>query len=227
MLINRVQTKSARRSFWKRTRLYTLGLVIASVFIFSIVVSNIAGLSWRPFGFESPPSNASASNAQTNILTVPYSAQGNTNWCYQSALSMVLQYNHEQVLPADIARSKNQSPTTSTNLVDILFGPVGTYVSTWPDLSFHSALESWNFQQFKYFIDKNKEPVIVSTFGKQGHTVVVVGYSIENGRKYLIIHDSSGIYTLVKWKVQSKIYAKVSWESFSQSDWLETYIIHS
>jgi hypothetical protein len=140
---------------------------------------------------------------------------------------MVLQFNHKEVFPADIARSKNQSPTASTNLVDILFGPVGSYVSKWPDLSFHSALGSWNFEQFKYFIDKNKEPVIVSTFGIRGHTVVVVGYSIEHGQRYLIIHDSSGIFTLVKWKLQSRIYAKVSWESFSQSDWLETYITHS
>jgi hypothetical protein len=227
LLRNRVQIKTTRKPTWKRKSAFSLGLAIASVLIFSLTISNIAGLSWRPFEIESPPLDVSVSNAQSNILQVPYSAQGNTNWCYQSALSMVLRYNHKAVLPADIARSKNQSPNAATNLVDILFGPVGSYVSNWPDLKFHSTLGSWSFEQFKYFIDKNKEPVIVSTFGKRGHTIVVVGYSIEHGQKYLLIHDSSGTFTLAKWNLRSKTYAKVRWERFSQSDWLETYITHT
>jgi uncharacterized protein YvpB len=61
-----------------------------------------------------------------NILPVPYSSQGNTNWCYQTALSMVLQYNGKKVYPSDITRAKNQSAGTATSILDILFGWVGS-----------------------------------------------------------------------------------------------------
>jgi len=159
------------------------------------------------------------------LLAVPYIDQGQTRWCFQTALSMVLQYNGIDVTPGDIARANDQSVNQATSIIDVFFGWVGGYLQQWPDLSLHRSLSDWSFEQFRSVLSNGRgEPIIVSTFGIPGHTVVVVGYSTENGKDYIYLHDPSGYLTEYRWNTGARTYAKVDWDTFNRYYWTKVFV---
>lgn len=157
----------------------------------------------------------SLSVRQQKILAVPYLSQGKTDWCFQTALAMVLQYWGKDVQPSDIASAQNREPTQSTSLLDSASGWARSYVSRWPDLRLQQDIvRTWSFEDYRSRIDGD-EPVIVSNFGFPGHTVVVVGYSVEDGQHYLYLHDPSGYLTDFKWGLHELAFARVGWGAFA------------
>jgi len=208
----------------RRVRYFVAGLVFSSLLI-GLMVDTSAPLPATATG-DSRLQLPSARDS-LKLLGVPYIDQGPTRWCFQTALSMVLQYNGKNVLPGDIARANNQSPNRATSILDVLFGWVDLYVSRWTDLSLHRSLADWSFQQFQEVLsDGRGEPIIVSTFGIPGHTLVVVGYCIEDGKEYLYLHDPSGYLTEYKWDTGSRVYAKVTWEQFARSYWVKVFVTY-
>lgn len=127
----------------------------------------------------------------TEQLDVPYFEQGNTNWCFETSLSMVIQYYGTRVLPADIASGLSAGPNDGVDIFDMFLGQVDSYLSELPEFSFQHHIEKWDFSKYAQMID-DKTPVIVSTFGIPGHTMVVVGYLDEADGRFLLVHDPSG-----------------------------------
>ena len=69
-----------------------------------------------------------------------------------------------------------------------------------------------------------RTPVIVSTFGLPGHTLVVVGYSIGLEERYLYVHDPSGYFSRHAWGSNRVKFAKIKWSVFSRYDWARIVI---
>jgi ABC-type bacteriocin/lantibiotic exporter with double-glycine peptidase domain len=153
-------------------------------------------------------------------LGVPYIEQGNTNWCFETSLSMVAQYYGKHLSPADIAKGLGARPKDGLNFFDMFFGRVDSYLAKWSGFSFEHHIGSWNFCQYVNMIDKNT-PVIVSTFSLPGHTIVVVGYADGPEGQYLYVHDPSGYLSRCAWQTNAVKYTKVSWSVFSKSHWTE------
>jgi len=205
-----------------RSRLVVAALALVSLYLGLIFDTGAPSVITQESSVQSPSPRDSS-----KLLRVPYISQGPTKWCFQTALSMVLQYNGKHVLPADIAKANNQRPNRATSILDVLFGWVSSYVGRWPELSLHRSLSDWGFQQFQRVLnDGGGEPIIVSTFGIPGHTLVVVGYAVEDGKDYLYLHDPSGYLTEHKWNTGFLAYAKVSWDLFSRSYWTKVFISH-
>ncbi|MBI2831217.1 MAG: C39 family peptidase [Chloroflexi bacterium] len=159
------------------------------------------------------------------VLRVPYLNQGLTNWCYHYALSMVLQYNGKNVTARQIGEAHNHGPQRAMSLLDLILGWVNAYVAQWPELSVEQRLGTGTFEYYKSQIDASvPEPVIVSSYGLPGHTLVVVGYAIEDDEFYLYVHDPSGFLTESTWKTGRKAFAKVSWEQFSRFNWVRLVV---
>lgn len=160
--------------------------------------------------------------APVRLLYVPYVEQGATNWCFEAALSMVLQYYGEIVGPSHIAKDLGAGPDDSVSFLDMFFGPVDSYLSKRPELSFRHDVRIWDFPQYANLVDSG-QPLIVSTFGFKGHTVVVVGYS-EHGERYVYVHDPSGYYSKLAWDTNKTEFARVPWLVFSKSYWTKLII---
>ena len=164
---------------------------------------------------------------QSKVIQVPYLTQGYTQWCFQTSLAMVLRYFGKDVLPADIALVRNQQPRQTVGLLDLLSGWADSYVSQWSELSFREdPFDSWSWEQYKTNIDAN-HPVIVSSFGFPGHTVVVVGYMEDSGSRYLYIHDPSGYLSQWKWHTGRIAFVKVPWSKFSGFFWPPLLVVNS
>ena len=168
---------------------------------------------------------------QGKVLSVPYLNQGDTNWCFDASLAMVLQFYGEFVDVSDIATTLGQSPQLSINFFDIIIGRISTYVSQWPSLSVDYSYGIWDFDHYKEKVDASS-PIITSSFSlpftKQGHTIVVTGYLIQDDQRYLIINDPSGYLSCSTWKRSNTYNVLINWrefESFSQSAWSHV-IVH-
>jgi hypothetical protein len=211
---------------WVRRARYLLaGLAVCSLILGFVVDTGTPSPAASVEENSLPP----VSNGDSmKLLGVPYVDQGPTRWCFQAALCMILQYNGKSVQPTDIAGACNANPDRATSIIDVFFGWVGSYVARWSDLSLHRSLAAWTFERFKIVLSNaGGEPVIVSTFGIPGHTVVVVGYSVENGKNYLYLHDPSGYLTQDQWNTGSRVFVKVTWEKFCRSYWAKIFVTRS
>ncbi|MDP2731169.1 MAG: C39 family peptidase [Dehalococcoidales bacterium] len=161
-------------------------------------------------------------------LTVPYVEQGNTNWCFEASLSMVLRYYGIDVTAASIAADIGESEDDGISFLDMFLGPVDSYLLRWPEFQAQHRLGNWGFARYADTIHKGI-PVVVSTFGFPGHTLVVVGYSEESEGRYLYVHDPSGFYSKLRWGDNGVRYVKVNWSLFSQSNWTQLTLspVHS
>jgi uncharacterized protein YvpB len=151
-------------------------------------------------------------------LTVPYVEQGNTNWCFEASLSMVLQYYGKEVTVADIAASLGEQKSDSISFLDMFLGLVDSYLSRWPEFLVRHHLWNWDFAHYVDVIDEGI-PIVVSTFGFPGHTLVVVGYSEEADGQYLYVNDPSGYFSKLRWGKKTVRNVKVDWSIFSRSNW--------
>ncbi len=212
-------TRLVRTGWWVPAivLLLLVGLVPANLKTASLDLS-IAGLSTRS-GSEA----GDARQTDPTQLAVPFAAQGGTRWCFEAALSMVLQYYGKKVSPEDVAAGLGVGPDESTSFLQIFGGGVEFYISRWPDLSARQHIGNWDFSQYVDLIDAGS-PVIVSTFGLPGHTVVVTGYSEAEDGKYLYINDPSGYYTKLAWGTGLTSHARVSWSRFSRNLWFELVV---
>ena len=151
-------------------------------------------------------------------LTVPYVEQGDTSWCFEASLCMVLQYHGKEITAADIAASLGEQKSDSISFLDMFLGLVDSYLSGWPELSAQHYLGNWDFTHYVDIIDEGI-PIVVSTFGFPGHTLVVVGYSKETDGQYLYVNDPSGYFSKLRWGKKSVRNVKISWPLFSRSNW--------
>ncbi len=156
-------------------------------------------------------------------LYVPYLEQGSTKWCFETAMSMVLGHYGKDASPDDIAAVFGYKPEESVTFFDVLLGKVNRYLSQWQDLSVEHHLFPMTFSRYVKLIDAGT-PVIASTFGLPGHTVVVVGYSRGAEGDFLYVHDRSGCYSQLEWGTDSNRFARVKWSEFSRKNWIETVI---
>jgi hypothetical protein len=197
--------------------LLLVGLVLANLETAGLGLT-ITGLSER--------SDSGAGDPQqlpSKQLVVPFEDQGQTRWCFEASLSMVLQYFGKQVSPGDVAEGLGVGPDGSTSFLQIFGSSVRSYISRWPDLSTYRHLGNWDFARYVDLIDAGS-PVVVSTFGMPGHTVVVTGYSEANDEKYLYINDPSGFYTKMAWGTGMTSQARVNWSQFSRNLWFELVV---
>ncbi len=202
-----------------------LATCVAAVVLFSSL--NVGQELLGPAGVQNGSVSATA-NPNSRVLPVPYLSQGNTHWCFVTSLSMVLSYDGDKVSPSTIASAMHQGSGTGSSVLDLLAPALGSYVSKFPDLSVRrDLLRNWTFADYKYAIDTLSSPVIVSSFGFPGHTVVVVGYSVENGKRYVYVNDPSGYLTKIQWKTNGVSYAKVPWEQLSAFSWTRPLVMHT
>jgi hypothetical protein len=210
----------SRKTEWRYTAALITTLIILT---FNQFTTSSQNLNATVLPAERTASAARQWYIEARELDVPYVNQGETNWCFQASLSMVLQYHGKVVFPSDIAESLGRGRDESLSFLDMFLGPVDSYLATWPDLSAGHHLLNWNFGQFVESIDK-EVPVVVSTFGLPGHTIVVVGYSEEPGGQYLYVHDPSGFLSQLRWGGDSLMFAKVSWSVFSRHKWTQLVV---
>jgi hypothetical protein len=199
--------------------LLLLGVLAPANFGTSSPHLSITDISAREPG---PPGDSPTRLAKR--LPVPYADQGTTKWCFEASLSMVLQYYGDPVRPGDIADALGIGPDESTSFLDIFFGSIESYLSGRPGLDFRQHIGNWGFERYAELID-NDTPVIVSTFGLPGHTLVVTGYAVEDDGAYLYVNDPSGYYSKLAWKGDRNRAARVSWSQFSRNLWSEMIIV--
>jgi hypothetical protein len=156
-------------------------------------------------------------------LDVPPAEQGETRWCFEASLSMVLRYYGKAVTPEDIAENMGIGPDESTGFLTVFFGGVESYLANWRDLAALQHIGNWSFDRYVDLIDAGT-PVIASTFGLPGHTVVVTGYAMGANGDYLFVNDPSGYYTRLEWGTYRTQQAMVSWSRFSGYLWSELVI---
>ena len=219
-------------SITKSRLLKILGILAILVTLTALLlVSFNFVVSSRPLSFSNDITEINNSNGQYKVLPVPYLSQGDTNWCFDASLAMVLQYYGETVEPVDVAQSLNQGPKHSVSLFDIMFGRISSYVSIWPELSVNCSYGVRDFDKYRAMLDDGI-PVVTSSFSLpfsgEGHTIVVVGYSLQDDHQYLFINDPSGYLSCSKWEADRTSYVKVDWqqfESYSESAWSHV-IVH-
>ncbi|MCK4736874.1 MAG: C39 family peptidase, partial [Methanophagales archaeon] len=126
----------------------------------------------------------------SNILQVPYEAQGSSKWCVLASTAMVLKYYGFNTHAWDIAAALNQPQNEGFSTLD----PVFSYISVFSALSVHRGLDNpliddgdyirWEpghptFLLREYLVrelTKDKNPVILETpFVGADHVVVVTG----------------------------------------------------
>ena len=144
------------------------------------------------------------------ILQVPYCYQGNTNWYFLNALTMVLQYYGKKVHPWDIAKEWDfgHDEGFSRKITNPLEwnADVFDYVNrVWGLTIEEKSPNLKNFNYYKKWIEKN-QPVILTGHDykdgrKDGHAVVIVGYEEKDEDRYLYVHDPSGHFTETNWKL--------------------------
>jgi len=148
---------------------------------------------------ESDESNNTA-NTEVNViklLPVPYFNQGTTEWCVLNSVAMVLQYYGVRDHSWDLARefSQGHDETFDTFVDD---EKLTNYIENKnlaliiEGISFPARLPFFN-SYIKNPIDAGK-PIIIGyhRIGVGGHAIVIVGYSIRDGTKYVYIHDPAG-----------------------------------
>ena len=106
---------------------------------------------------------------------------------------------------------------------DIFFGPVNSYLSEWPEFSVKHYLTPLDFSEYAALIDSGT-PVIVSSFGFPGHTLIVEGYSSDAEGNYIYVHDPSGYFSKFVWGTGRTQFARVEWAVFSKVRWTELVI---
>jgi hypothetical protein len=193
---------------------------IVILLLIGLALANLTteGLDLTIAGLSESSGVAEARQLTSRQLAVPFEAQGQTRWCYEASLSMVLQYFGKQTTPQDVAEGLGVGEDGSTGFSHIFGGGVKNYLAQWPDLSVRQHIGNWDFNRYVDLIDGGS-PVVVSTFGMPGHTVVVTGYAETDGEKYLYINDPSGYYTKMAWGTGQTRQALVSWSQFSRDLW--------
>jgi hypothetical protein len=182
--------------------------------------------------FKAPDPCKGMTECEGKILPVPYSYQFDMDWCFLNSLSMVLRFYGKEVHAWDIAEEWNIGNKEGISLLtyemifDILSGnKVKNYVKKvdsnlsvegpywtriWHLIDFDSG--NW-FEHIKKNIDEGS-PIIFSAihhgtiFDKHniiGHAIVITGYSIENGERWLFVHDPSGAFVREEW------YQRLGW----------------
>jgi hypothetical protein len=207
------------------TRLSLLFLSLTAALVIAVVSSNLTTTHQYT---DKAPSEDSATIEdivfpQDQNLAVPYVPQGTTRWCFETALSMVMRYYGETVSPSDIAEGLGAGPNESVSILDMFLGSVDSFLATWPQFSVQRESGDWGFPQYAEEIDTGT-PIIVSTFGLEGHTVVVVGYSREPEGYYIHVHDPSGYYSKLAWGTNRNVFARVKWSVFSKNHWTQTIL---
>ena len=134
------------------------------------------------------------------LLRVPYFNQGTTDWCVLNSVAMVLQYYGVSDHSWDLARefSQGHDEAFDTAVDEIIGKKLTNYIENKnlalrvDIVSFPARLPFFN-SYIKNPIDAGK-PIIIAyhRIGVGGHAVVIVGYSIRDGTKYVYIHDPSG-----------------------------------
>jgi hypothetical protein len=206
-----------RKGWWALATvlLLLIGLALTSLTTEALELT-IAGLS-ENYGV------AEGRQLVSRQLAVPFEPQGQTRWCYEASLSMVLRYFGKQVSPQDVAEGLGVGEDGSTSFFHIYGGGLKNYLAQWPDLSVRQHVGNWDFNAYVGLLDAGS-PVVVSTFGLPGHTVVVTGYAETDGEKYLYINDPSGYYTRMEWGTGRTRQALVGWSQFSRNIWSELVI---
>jgi hypothetical protein len=192
--VMKVAGKKHGNSRW----LLRLSIFLQALFAsFCLLITVFASIvSARSIDSSSPENAVLVQGRRSGIvLTVPIISQGDTHWCFDASLAMVMQYRGVDISISQIASAFDQSSTQSVNLLDIVAGRVGSFVSDNSSLKVNYGYGVWNFTDYKKEIDSGN-PVIVSSFGlpftRPGHTVVVTGYFVQDDRDYIVINDPSG-----------------------------------
>lgn len=159
----------------------------------------------------------------SKLLDVPYISQGHSHRCFEASLDMVLRYWGKDVSLQDIGKASGHGSNAGDSFFDLFLGWVGPYLSRWHDLDCNHDILAWDFSRYRAEIDRGM-PVIATTFGLPGHTIVVVGYSVEAGHRFLYVHDPSGYLTNLKWRTGAVKYARVPWSQFAGFYWTELAI---
>ena len=136
------------------------------------------------------------------LLRVPYFNQGSTGWCTLNSIAMVLQYYGVKDHSWDLAREFNQGHDGAfdTAFDEIKDKKLTNYIENKnlalrvDGVAFPASLPFF-ISYIKNPIDAGK-PIIISyhRIGVGGHSIVIVGYSIKDGTKYVYIHDPSGVF---------------------------------
>jgi len=137
------------------------------------------------------------------LLSVPYFNQGKTEWCWLNTIAMVLQYYGVNDHAWDLADSFNAGRNQGDWSIDWLI--VENYVQN-KNLEINTAIlipKEYSKEGFFSIHIQNplddKIPVILSykkmiNNEMKGHSIVIVGYKIENTEKFVYIHDPSGLF---------------------------------
>jgi len=139
------------------------------------------------------------------LLSVPYFHQGKTQWCWLNSIAMILQYYGVKVHSWDYADEHNLGRDRPM----IPYFPfcdnihIDSYIRSKNLIPAIAVLNpnSFGYEGFFDIIIKDsiddKIPVFLSYDAERhgnkfGHAIVIVGYSIRNGQRYVYIHDPSG-----------------------------------
>lgn len=138
---------------------------------------------------------------QGKLLNVPYFYQGGTNWCWANSLAMILQYfgkgdhawNLASLLKADRSDGLWDYDPLEMALIKSYFLSKNLVLNVYTSVYDKDNL----FQLISYSIDKQKTPIGIafdpSNFRR--HWIVVVGYKIENGNKYIYYLDPEASFS--------------------------------
>lgn len=200
-----------------------LAVVLVLIGIMAFALDLVSTSTSAAPGEVSAIESESNSSETSQLLAVPYVSQKDTSWCFESSLDMVLRYWGKDVSLEDIANASGHARNVGNSMLDVFFGWVNSYLAQWPDLAFSRGLWGWGFDNYREMIDQGR-PVIASTFGLPGHTIVVVGYLTEDAQDYLYVHDPSGYLSRMKWQTKSVVFARVTWDEFSRMHWTELTI---
>jgi hypothetical protein len=229
----KVVGKRHKNAWWLlRVFVFLQAVIVAFCLLLIILPSVVSARSADSFSAE----NATVIQGRRNgiILSVPSLNQGDTRWCFDTALAMVMQYRGVDISAANIASAFHQTSTDSINLLDIIIGRIDSFVANNAGLKASCLYGVWGFADYKKEIDDGN-PVIVSSFGlpftKPGHTVVVTGYFVQDDRDYIVFNDPSGFLS-GSWNSadgcpQSQQDASVSWDDFkaySNSAWTHVLV---
>lgn len=174
------------------------------------------------------PLNSNYEIKQDVILPVPYYDQGNTNWCLYYCLSMILNYNNQNVEAWEIAKYFNSG---YYDTFEQQYNPFDTslkeYVKKTSSLEIKKRVWGYNLGHFDVdtFNDlivtnlEKGQPVLMAfqyevTEGeKKGHAIVAVGFD----KEHIYISDPSGAISRDLFGIkENTIAVPVKWSVFNE-----------
>jgi hypothetical protein len=136
-------------------------------------------------------------------LRVPYLHQGNTEWCTPTSLAMMLKYYGKYLNAYDLAEVADLGHGEGCDIPEHL--TLDLFISNLDGLNCDYVLQiiefydrdAWFNEYIKDYLESGR-PVYLC-YAIHGadvkHAIVIVGYSIENGDKYVYFHDPSVTYS--------------------------------